>query len=488
MRLTPNWLTKSSLILAGMALGFVGGCRWGHLGGNQKGQQAEGFGGGLVSASPSDRASRETPVVRAIRKVAAAVVNISTEKTVTQSAHPFGGFFQNDPFFDKFFQDVFPKQQVQQNTLGSGVVVDPKGLVLTNHHVLLPASEIKLTLKDGTSHRATLIGGDAQFDIAILQMEGKPPFPYATMGDSDDLMIGETVIAIGNPFGLESSVTTGVISALDRSVRISKDRVFNGFIQTDALINPGNSGGPLVNINGEVIGINTAIYNEAQGIGFAIPVKRAHQVVRQLQTFGKVKRGWLGIRVKDMNNDVREHFGLPKETGGVLVTGVEKDSPAAKAGLKPGDVLLKTGSHTLGEASDFYQDTGDLIVNDAVTLTLWQKGNTREVNVRAVEIGPEAARSVLENLVGATLSPVDPAARQRYGLVADKGFVVSSVITGGQSQRIGIQPGDVFLRVDNVELNRPKDVQDAVNLAYGKASFVALVQRGRQGYWITFEF
>jgi len=241
--------------------------------------------------SPGNTAAfnRKTPVVIAVSKVSPAVVNISSEYQLRNRPNPFG--FDLDPFFDNFFKDFFdpyvPRQQ-KRYSLGSGVIIDGKrGYILTNSHVVEKTTKIKITLKDGRQFDGHLVGADPDSDLAVVKIESDNPLPSIKMGNSDDLMIGETVIAIGNPFGFSHTVTTGVISALGRSIRTS-DTIYRDFIQTDASINPGNSGGPLLNINGELIGINTAIYAKAQGIGFAIPINKARRIIKDLIRFGEV--------------------------------------------------------------------------------------------------------------------------------------------------------------------------------------------------------
>jgi len=275
---------------------------------------------------------RETPVVKAVRKASPAVVNISSAYEARSRPNPFSGF--GNPFFDEFFKDFFDprfQRRQQQTSLGSGVIIDgSRGLILTNAHVVQRASTIKVVLQDEREFEARLIGADPDSDLAVLKIDSKEALPAIPMGDSDDLMIGETVIAIGNPFGFSHTVTTGVISALNRSVR-SEDRVLQDFIQIDASINPGNSGGPLLNITGELIGINTAIYAKAQGIGFAIPIRKARRIVADLVQFGEVKQAWIGVLAQDIDERMAQYLNTPGRRG-ALVKAVEPDSPARSAG------------------------------------------------------------------------------------------------------------------------------------------------------------
>ena len=297
---------------------------------------------------------RETPVVNAVRKVGPAVVNISSQYEVRKRANPFSGFGM-DPFFDSFFKDFFDpglEQRYQRSSLGSGVIIDGKrGFILTNAHVIEKTGTIKIVLNDEREFEAQLVGADPDSDLAVLRIESKTPLPAIEMGNSDDLMIGETVIAIGNPFGFSHTVTTGVISALNRSIR-TDDRVFQDFIQTDASINPGNSGGPLLDINGDLIGINTAIYAKAQGIGFAIPINKARRIISDLIRHGEVIPAWIGIVVQDIDNKLAKYLKIPGSKG-VIVKEVEKNSPAIEAGIREGDIVLSVGNKKIQSGQDF---------------------------------------------------------------------------------------------------------------------------------------
>src|SRR5579871_5785231 len=259
---------------------------------------------------------RRTPVVAAVEKVAPAVVAVATEERPQRS--PFGGFFGVDP------DELYERPRGGGTSLGSGVIVDPRGFVITNQHVVAGAARIHVQLADGRELPAQLIGADAAFDLAVLKIAARQSLPAVQLGTARDLMPGETVIAIGNPFGLAHTVTTGVVSALHRSVK-TPDRVYEDFIQTDAAINPGNSGGPLLNLDGELIGINTAVHRGGPGIGFAIPIDRARTIVDDLLKFGRVRYGWLGVEAREGR-------------GTVVVAAVEEGSPARAAGVRAGDV------------------------------------------------------------------------------------------------------------------------------------------------------
>ncbi|MBW2622550.1 MAG: trypsin-like peptidase domain-containing protein, partial [Deltaproteobacteria bacterium] len=288
--------------------------------------------------------SRETPVVRAVRRAGPAVVNISAKRTTSRGGGPFFDSERND-LFRQFFRDFFEQPERREEiwvAIGSGVVIDGKrGYILTNEHVVENVPEIKVILGDEREFLARLVGSDPDSDLAVLQIETKDKLPSLDMGDSSNLMIGETVIAIGNPFGLAHTVTTGVVSAVNRQVR-TENRVYRDFIQTDASINPGNSGGPLLNINGELIGINTAVYYQANGIGFAIPITKAERIIKRLITQGEILPVWLGFSLQNLTPRLARYFKTPKRDG-ALITLIKPDSPAAKSGLDQGDVITGVG-------------------------------------------------------------------------------------------------------------------------------------------------
>ncbi|SVD40927.1 uncharacterized protein METZ01_LOCUS393781, partial [marine metagenome] len=285
----------------------------------------------IAATSWAQDDSRRTPIVKAVEGVGTSVVNINTEEAMPVARNPFRD--SRSPFFDQFFKGFFPRLNNKRRSLGSGVIIHPEGYILTNEHVVAKATRIKVTLIDKREFDARLVGADIKSDLAVIKIENKENLPHVSLGRSDDLMIGETVIAIGNPFGLQHTVTTGIISALHRSIKGSKNRVYRGFIQLDASINPGNSGGPLLNINGSLIGINTAIFKQAEGIGFAIPINKAKRIINDLIRYGKVRRGWLGVSVQDMTHEMLRFFHLDRVKG-VVVSQVMKGGPGARGGLK----------------------------------------------------------------------------------------------------------------------------------------------------------
>ncbi len=336
--------------------------------------------------------SRENAVVRAVRKVSPAVVNISSETTAEGRQGPFNSM---DPLFDWFFRDFFesnPRRRYQRASLGSGVIIDGRrGFILTNAHVISQAGRITITLEDEREFEATIVGADPDSDLAVLRIDATDPLPAVEMGDASDLMIGEDVIAIGNPFGFSHTVTTGVISAVNRNIR-ADNAVYHDFIQTDASINPGNSGGPLLNINGVLIGINTAIYAKAQGIGFAIPINKAARVVRDLIEHGEVSQTWIGLTVQGITEQMARYFQVPG--GGVLVRQVAPDSPAHVKGIREGDVILSVGGIKVRSAGEFNSAMRGFAAGESIHISLWRSGSARKTTVKAAKF-PQARAAEL---------------------------------------------------------------------------------------------
>ncbi|MEW6488349.1 MAG: Do family serine endopeptidase [Thermodesulfobacteriota bacterium] len=442
----------------------------------------------VASVAPAARAAlpqspRETPVVLAVRKASPAVVNISTE-TVVRTQSPFRGF---SPFFDDFFRDFFgelPGQERRQQGLGSGVLIRPEGIVLTNEHVIQSASRILVTLASGEEFEASLVGADSRTDLAVLRVEAQAPLPHLPMGTSADLMIGETVIAIGNPFGLSHTVTTGVVSALDRTIRGANDRVYADFIQTDASINPGNSGGPLLNLLGELVGINSAIYQRAEGIGFAIPIDKARRIVESLLAYGRVYRAWLGLHVQDLSPELARHFGVAGRSG-VLVTRVFEESPAQRAGLRRGDVLLELDGTALADRDGFFERLAGYTVGSRLRFRVAREGGERTVEVEAREIPPGYAQALSETWLGLTVEENSAALARRHGLATNRGLVVTQVLRGSAAAAAGIEPGDVLRQVNSAPVDTADQYREALLAASQRETVVLLVQRGRAGYYVS---
>jgi Do/DeqQ family serine protease len=428
---------------------------------------------------------RESAVVKAVRMVSPAVVNISTAYEVRARANPFSGF--GSPFFDEFFKDFFDprfERRQQSTSLGSGVIIDgERGLILTNAHVIQRSGTIKAVLQDEREYEARIVGADPDSDLAVLKIEPREKLPSIAMGNSDDLMIGETVIAIGNPFGFSHTVTTGVISALNRSIR-TEDRVFQDFIQIDASINPGNSGGPLLNINGELIGINTAIYAKAQGIGFAIPIGKAQRIVTDLIQYGEVKQAWIGLVVQELDDKIARYLNYPGRKG-VMVKSIESESPAQTAGLREGDILLSFGNKKIADFDDYLAAAKTVAAGETLEIQAWRGGQTRMINLKTKEFPIERADELAWSLLGIKVDELTSKNRRDFRVATREGVVISEVKGGSYLARIGARPGDVIRQIDDTTVSTREEFRKALVKSRQKSSVVLLIQRGEQGYYVT---
>lgn len=428
----------------------------------------------LLPAAPPARAAdpflRRTPTVIAVQKVGPAVVNITTERIVQR--RPFRPM--HDPLFDQFFRDFFqPGVPRKSQSLGSGVVIDAERHVLTNDHVIARADAIHVALADGRSFEARLVGADPNNDLAVLQLETQEKVPWVAPGTSSDLMVGEPVIAIGNPFGLSNTVTTGVLSAVDRSLR-TNGRVFRGFLQTDASINPGNSGGPLLNADGQLVGINSAIYSGAEGIGFAIPIDVAKRVVRELIAHGEVTPVWLGLDVQDLDANLADVMHVPSNVHGALIARVRPKTPAAGAGIRRGEVVTAVDGEPIRSAQDYYDVLAHSTEGQELHLVLHADGRDRQVPVRARAIPQAAVGDLAEQILGLRLR-VQPRG----------GAVVASVRPGSGAAHIGLKPGDLVLGIDGRALDGKAALRRSVLDLRGRTQALLVVQRGRGRYHVS---
>ena len=429
---------------------------------------------------------RKDAIVRAVQKVSTAVVNVSSEYEIRSRRSPFSGFGM-DPFFDSFFRDFFDpgfRPNDKRTSLGSGVIIDGRrGFILTNAHVISKAQAITVTLQDERTFSAQLVGADPDSDLAVLRIDSETSLPSIEMGRSDDLMIGETVIAIGNPFGFTHTVTTGVISALNRSIR-TEDTVYHDFIQTDASINPGNSGGPLLNINGDLIGINTAIYAKAQGIGFAIPINKARRIITDLIQYGEVVLSWTGLLLQPIDPDLASYLRLHGETG-LLVKAVEADSPASRTGIKPEDVLVTIEKRPLRSLEDYQQVLRDYPVGTTIQLTLQRRQKNMTLTLKTEAYPEERALDLAYTHLGIRVEPLSPANRKAFNIAVKKGVVIKEVMPRAQLATIGVQAGDVIRQMDDLGIENLEDFKKAMVKSRHKKTVVLLVQRGEQGYYIS---
>jgi len=428
----------------------------------------------LPSALAAQPYPRRSAVVEAVGKVSPAVVNISLEYEIRKRISPFSEF--SNPLFEEFFKDFFDPgfdRQYKRTSLGSGVIIDGRrGYILTNAHVVEKTGTVNITLNDEREYVAEIVGIDMDSDLAVLQIQPGDTLPSIAMGDSSDLLIGETVIAIGNPFGFSNTVTTGVISATNRSFR-TRDRVFYDFIQTDASINPGNSGGPLLNINGDLIGINTAIYAGAQGIGFAIPINKARRIIEDLIAHGEVIDAWVGAWVQDLDNSLTRYFNLPKKQG-VMISGVDADSPAREAGLGEGDIILAIDGRKVVSVTDYQARLKNYGADDRMTLTIWRDGETRDIPLRARAFPIDKAPELAYTLLGLKAAEA-----------SEDGAVIAAVKKDGFLARTGVRPGDVIRQVNEFLVRSTQDLYKAIIKYRDEGSVVLLLQRANQRYYIT---
>lgn len=426
---------------------------------------------------------RETPVVQAVRSASPAVVNINSTKTVVREANPFTPFGR-DPFFEEFFRDFFEPRFRKQQSLGSGVIIEGKrGHILTNDHVVMKASEITVTLTDQRSFPAELVGSDPDLDLAVLKIEVNEPMPSIPMGDSDTLMIGETVIAIGNPFGLAHSVTTGVVSAVNRSFK-TETTTYHDFIQTDALINPGNSGGPLLDLNGKLVGINTAIYAKAQGIGFAIPINRARRVYENLIRYGEVHLPWLGLQVQELTEQLAAHFGFSAGSG-LLVSDVTAKSPAAAAAIETGDIITRLDDKSVHTAEEYRQILGGYTADSTINLTLVRSGQDRRIPLKARRFPLELAPKLAFDTLGVRAIDITPNEVRQYRLPIQEGALVEEVRPDSSAAELGIRPGDLIRRINDHQIENIKDLHKALISFRLKTHVSVVVQRGSTLYRVA---
>jgi Do/DeqQ family serine protease len=437
---------------------------------------------GLVVLEGARSATRRSPVVIAVEKVSPAVVNIST--LVREQVRPFFPFSRDD-FFRDFFPDFFGREYTR-TSLGSGVIIDgSKGPIITNHDVVARATEIKVIASDKKEYQAKILGSDPRSDLAVLKIETKSRLPELQMGNSNDLMIGETVIAIGNPFGLSHTVTTGVVSALERSVR-ADERVYRHFIQTDASINPGNSGGPLLNIDGELIGINTAIYQKAQGIGFAIPINKAKRIVRELLRAGEVRFPWVGVEIQEITRELETFFSLPKGGRGVLVSDVMEESPALRAGLKRGDVLLKIEDTDLESPEDYRQILSEFTPSDPLRVSISRKGKRKDLMVHPATFPLEQAVGLAFIRLGIKVGDMDRPTKRRLG--QEGGVLIEEVLRNSEAGKIGLERGDLILKINDLPIKNLDAFKRAISRNHHQPSLTLIVQRGAYGYSLTLPF
>jgi len=434
-----------------------------------------------LSIAFREAAGKTLPAVVSIRSLPALTDRSSGQRPSPEDDfdHPFGELFRRNPDLRRFFGDLPPLPRIPRGrgfrlASGSGVIIDPSGIVLTNNHVVEGAGRLVVRLQDGREFKASDIKRDLRTDLAILRLDGKGPFPSARLGNSDQTQVGDWVLALGQPFGLEGTVTAGIISAKGRGLGITPRE---SFLQTDAAINPGSSGGPLVNLDGEVIGLNTAISTETggnQGVGFAIPINLAKWVVDQLIKRGTVQRAYLGVSIQQVTSELAERFGIQPNKG-VLVGEVRSNSPAAKAGLKPGDVILEFNGQPVANPTELQGLVEQVTIGATLPLTVLREGKRLTVNVTYEEqprnyglpeedAATEASGSestAIEKL-GLEVSNLTADVAEKLGVAAGQGVVVTRVSPGSPAQLAGLAPGMVILEVNRQPVRSVQQFRAAV--------------------------
>lgn len=417
------------------------------------------------------------------------VVNISTTQVVKGKSlerfvgpnAPFRRFFGDD-FFKHFFGDI-PKKGMKTHALGSGFVISDEGLILTNNHVIEKATEIKVKLQNGKEYDAKVIGRDPKTDLALIQAKPDADFPKPVrLGDSDAIRVGDWVMAVGNPFGLGHTVTTGIISAKGRIIGAGP---YDDFLQTDAAINLGNSGGPLFDMKGNVVGINTAIIARGQGIGFAIPVNMAKNLLPQLKS-GKVIRGWLGVMIQNITPELAESFGL-KETKGVLISDVVRDSPAEKAGIKRGDIVIRFDQKEVENAHVFSRLVAATPPDTKVAIDIVRDRNEKTVKLKIGTMPQKGEVQLPEESTawGLTVQELTPELAQHLGLdPKERGVVVSAVEPGSPADEVKLRSGDVIKEVNRQRIRDLDDYNDALKKVKKSEGMLLLIKRGRGTFYV----
>lgn len=417
-------------------------------------------------------------------KVKPAVVNISTTKTQKGGfGSPFGRSPFGDDFFDRFFGDM-PQRQFKQRSLGSGFIISNDGYIFTNNHVVEKADKILVKLSDDKEYEAKIIGTDAKTDIALIKIKPQNSLPVCDIGDSDKVKVGEWVIAIGNPFGLEQTVTAGIVSAKGRVIGAGP---YDNFIQTDASINPGNSGGPLFGMDGKVIGINTAIVAQGQGIGFAIPINMAKNILADLKTKGKVTRGWLGVSVQDINEDIAKNLNHKNKTG-AIVTDVFKGDPADLAGIKVEDIITEINGKPIKDTHDLLLKIAPLHVGEKVSVKVVRDGKERAFTLTVAERKdkPEVASARgSSSYFGIGAQEITPEIARQLGIQKESGVIIVGIEEGSPAEDVGLQQQDIIVQVNKVRITSLKQYTKEISKAAERKSVTLFVQRGKSKFFVS---
>jgi serine protease Do len=453
----------------------------------------------LLAVPLAASTAAELPSLKDVaKKIAPSVVNLSVDKDV--KGYGFGMGRSGDPLMDQFFGRFFGEQgqreqMFKQRSLGSGVILDAaKGIILTNNHVVDDADHISVRLRDKRELEATVLGRDPKTDLAVVKLKHPPAdLQAAPFGDSDAMEVGDWVLAVGSPFGLEQTVSHGIISARGRAIGAGP---YDDFLQTDAPINPGNSGGPLVDLEGRVVGINTAITSRSggsEGIGFAIPSNLARRVYAELAEKGHVTRGWLGVQIQDLDGPLARQFGLDKEAKGVVVADVMESGPAHEAGLRAGDVILRYDGRALDSAHELQRVVAETPVGSQVELEVWRDKAPKSLKLKIADMADYDSEGTPAGGSGEDKAP-------RLGLQVralsseeaqvrrlDRGVVVESVEDGSPAERAGLRPHDIILELDQARITSPAELARlAGKLKAGDAAIVR-IQRGGRSLYLTIQ-
>ncbi|MHC1730270.1 MAG: DegQ family serine endoprotease [Syntrophobacteraceae bacterium] len=447
----------------------------------------------LVTGGSAHSATPPTSFADLAESVKDVVVNISTTQVLKESPmqpfmapnSPFREFF-GDEFFKRFFGDM-PQGQMKTHALGSGFIIDEDGLIFTNNHVVEKADEIKIKTASGKEYDAKVVGRDPKTDIALIKITADGKLPKAAkLGDSSAIRVGDWVMAVGNPFGLGNTVTAGIISAKGRIIGAGQ---YDDFLQTDAAINPGNSGGPLFNMNGEVVGLNTAIVAQAQGIGFATPINMAKEILAQLKT-GKVTRGWLGVMIQDITPELAESFGIT-ETKGVIVADVVTESPADKSGIKRGDIVKSLNGKPIDNANMLSRSVAALGPESSATLQVIRDGKSKDIKVSIgtmPEETPDQKRGApkTESAFGITVQNITPELAQKFTLDENEtGVVITELKPGSAAAEARLRPGDVIKEANRQKIQNARDWKQVTQKMKKGETLLLLVKRGSNTFYVA---
>ncbi|MFO7838937.1 MAG: Do family serine endopeptidase [Desulfosalsimonadaceae bacterium] len=424
-----------------------------------------------------------------------AVVNIRTVKTIEGGSQVFRHFFQGPDgggphgdrfkeFFKKFFDE--DPREYKRKSLGSGFILDKEGYIVTNHHVIKDADEIRVKLKNGKEYDATIQGTDASTDLALIKIKADHDLPTLELGNSEKSKVGQWIIAIGNPFGLEHTVTAGIISAKGRVIGAG---AYDDFIQTDASINPGNSGGPLINMDGEVVGISTAIVAGGEGIGFAVPINMAKEIISQLKKSGEVTRGWLGVGIQDLDQELKDYYGVDN---GVLVTKVFPGDPADKAGIKSEDVIVAVNGESVDSARELSKLVAGLTVGETAKIKINRKGDMRTVSVKIAKrdedrlaSGESGQAEPGADSLGIEVSEITDNIAQRLDLSSRKGVVVVNVAPESKAAEAGIREGDIIREVNHQPVDSTSAYENVISGIDKGGKIQFYIKRAQHGYVVV---